>query len=110
MSFARIPVDCTPFSQTTFKLTLSGGRNINILLKLRYYDLYDLWLADIINNSTGEELIVGLPMVLGINLLEQYQYLDIGEAYLVPIEPSSLMQPDNKTLGSVFVLLWGDNS
>lgn len=110
MSYAKIPINCTPFSQQTFKLTLEGGRNISILLKLRYHDIYELWLADIIDNSTGEELIVGLPMVLGINLLEQYAYMNIGEAYLVATEPSTLMQPDNKTLGSTFVLIWGDAS
>lgn len=110
MSYARIPINCTPFSQQTFKLTLVGKRNINILLKLRYHDLYNLWVGDIIDNTSGEDLIVGLPMVLGINLLEQYSYMDIGEAYLVKTEPSDLMQPDNITLGSTFVLIWGDAS
>ena len=110
MSYARIPITCTPNSQQTFKLTLDGDRNINILLKLRYHDLYDLWLADIVDNSTGEELISSLPIVLGVNLLEQYSYLNIGEAYIVATEPTSLMQPDNKTLGSTFILIWGDAS
>lgn len=110
MSYAKIPIDCTPFSQQTFKLTLEGNRNINILLKLRYHDLYDLWLADVIDNFTGQELIIGLPMVLGINLLGQYGYLNIGEAYLIAKEPSTLMQPDNVTLGSTFELIWGDAS
>ena len=110
MSYVRIPLDCTPFSQRTFKLTLEGNRNVNILLKLRYHDLYDLWLADIIDNATGTALIVSLPMVLGINLLEQYEYMNIGKAYLKAVEPTDLMQPDNKTLGSTFVLIWGDDS
>ena len=61
MSYYEIPLTTTPFDQKTFKLTLDGERNINILLKLRYYDLYELWVADVCDNSTGEELITGMP-------------------------------------------------
>ena len=47
MSYYEIPLTTTPFDRKTFKLTLDGERNINILLKLRYYDLYELWVADV---------------------------------------------------------------
>ncbi len=108
MSYYEIPLTTAAFSQTTFKLTLGGDRNINILLRLRYYDLYSLWVADIVDNSTGTDLITALPLVPGVNLLEQYGYLDIGSAYIVAVEPSTLQQPDNETLGSTWVLLWGE--
>ena len=110
MSYYEIPLDNTPFSQQTFKLTLEGNRNINILLKLRYYDLLNLWVADICDNATGEELIVGMPLVAGVDLLRQYSYLNIGSAYMVAVEPTQLQQPNNETLGSTWILLWGDDS
>lgn len=110
MSYYEIPLTTTPFDQKTFKLTLDGERNINILLKLRYYDLYELWVADVCDNSTGEELITGMPLVPGIDLLEQYSYLNIGSAQIVAVGPTTQEQPDNETLGSAWVLLWGDGS
>lgn len=106
MSYYEIPLTTTAFSQVTFKLTL-GSRNINILLKLRYHDLYKLWAADVVDNSTGTELITGMPLIPGADLLGQYEYLDIGSAYIIAAEPNSLQQPDNETLGSTWILMWG---
>lgn len=110
MSYYEIPLNNTAFSQQTFKLTLDGNRNINILLKLRYFDLYDLWVADICDNATGEELVVGMPLVPGCDLLGQYSYFNIGSAYMVAVEPTALQQPDSDTLGSTWKLLWGDDA
>ncbi|MDY6148961.1 MAG: hypothetical protein SPI35_08105 [Porphyromonas sp.] len=110
MSYYEIPLTPAPFAQKTFKLTLNGARNINILLKLRYYDLYELWVADVCDNTTGEELITGMPLVPGVNLLGQYEYLNIGSAWIVAVEPTKQQHPDNETLGSQWVLAWGDSS
>lgn len=107
MSYSEIPLNTSPFSEQTFKLTL-GKKNINILLKLRYHDLYDLWHADIIDNASGQELLVGMPVVPGVNLLGQFEYLGIGEAYIVAATPTSLQQPDNETLGTTWRLIWGE--
>lgn len=109
MSYHEIPLTTTPFAQITFKLTL-GERNINILLKLRYYDLYELWVADVCDNTSGETLISGMPLVPGVDLLGQYSYLAIGSAYVMAIEPTTQEQPDSETLGSKWLLLWGDDS
>ena len=97
MAYCRIPLTCQTQSVQTFKLTLEGGkRNINIKLVLRYMDLYDTWIAAIYDNSTGDLLVD--------------KHLSIGEAYIVPISDTLIMQPDNKTLGTTFVLIWGDAS
>ncbi len=111
MSYCKIPLTCQPFSTQTFKLTLEGGaRNINVKLCLRYNDLYDLWTAAVYDNSTGELLIDTMPLVCGVNLLGQFTHLEMGEAYIVPATDTDLMQPDNTTLGSTFILVWGDAS
>lgn len=111
MAYCRIPLTCQSQSVQTFKLTLEGGkRNINIKLMLRYMDLYDTWIAAIYDNSTGDLLVDMMPLVCGVNLLGQYRHLSIGEAYIVPVSDTLLMQPDNKTLGTTFVLIWGDAS
>lgn len=111
MAYCQIPITCQPYSEQTFKVTLEGGRrNVNIRLKLRYHDLYDLWTATVINNVTGEVLIDLLPMVCGVNLLGQYRHLEIGEAYIHPVTDTPLMMPDSQTLGFIFILVWGDAS
>ena len=110
MSYYEIPLTTKPFNQKNFKLTLDDVRNPNILLKLRYYDLYELWVADVCDNSTGEELITGMPLVPGIDLLGQYAYLNIGSAQIVAAGPSSQEQLDKESLGSAWVLFGGDGS
>lgn len=111
MAYCQIPLTCLPYSEQTFKLTLEGGkRNINIKLKLRYHDLCSLWTATIIDNASGKVLVDMMPMVCGINLLGQYRHLEIGEAYIHPVTDTPLMMPDNQTLGSTFILVWGDAS
>jgi hypothetical protein len=49
-------------------------------------------------------------MVPGVNLLGQMGYFGAGEAYIEQVLPTDLEQPDNKTLGQTFVLIWGDSS
>ena len=110
MSYCIVPLTNQPYSEQEFKLTLKNRRNINIKLKLRYNDLCAAWTAEIIDNSTGKTLIDTLPLVPGVNLLGQFGYLNIGEAYVIPTTDTELMMPDNTTLGSVFALVWGDHS
>ena len=110
MSYAEIPLDCTPESRQSFKLTLGADRNIHLKLTLRYLDRHDVWLAEIMDLKTGTLIISGMPLVLGINMLGQFGYKDIGEAYVIRNRPSELQHPDNKTLGSMFLLIWGDAS
>jgi hypothetical protein len=109
MAYSKIPISCTPQGSESFKVTL-GSRNINIKLETRYSDVYDVWTAKVSDNNTGEVLIDSMPLVCGVNLLGQYGYLDIGEAYIIKSTDTSLMQPDNKTLGKEFILIWGDDS
>lgn len=110
MSYCIVPLTNQPYSEQEFKLTLKNRRNINIKLKLRYNDLCADWTAEIIDNSTEKTLIDTLPLVPGVNLLGQFGYLNIGEAYVIPTTDTELMMPDNTTLGSVFALVWGDHS
>ena len=111
MSYATVSLDNTPYSEQYFSVTLDGGaRNVEILLKLRYLDQYKYWLADIFDKKTGAALVCNVPFVRGTDILKPYSWLNIGEAYIAPITDTNLEQPDNATLGSVFVLMWGDDS
>lgn len=44
-----------------------------------------------------------------IKPLEQYSYLNIGSAYIVKTDTNiSGDKPNDKNLGSTFILVWGD--
>ena len=65
--------------------------------------------ADIYDDPTDIPLVSCVPFVTGENFLAQYRYLGVGEAYIVNQYPTDLQQPDNKTLGGTFLLVWGTN-
>ena len=112
MSYAEIPLTCAPDSYQNYKITLGTGedkKNVSLEMRLRYLDRYDLWLADLSDLATGEVLAAGVPLVLGTDLMGQMGYKGAGEAYVVQTLPSPLQQPDNKTLGATFRLIWGDS-
>jgi len=114
MSYYEIPLTCAPDCYQSFTLTMNESEadkeNITLELRLRYLDRYDIWLADVRNLATNAVLCAGVPLVLGVNLLGQAGYLGAGEAYVMQALPTELEHPDNKTLGSTFVLVWGDDS
>ena len=106
--YSVIPLTCAPDSTQDFKITI-GNENKHIKLVLRYLDRFDLWIADIIDYPSDIPLVNCHPFVTGENILEQYSYLGIGEAYVINQYPTKLQHPDNKTLGNTFLLVWGTN-
>lgn len=109
MAYKVIPLTTVPYSEQTFKLTL-GEKNLNIKLNLQYHDLVGDWTAKITDNTTGEVLVDTMPLVCGVDLLGQFPHMGIGHAWVIPTEDTTLEMPDNETLGTKFVLVWGDDS
>ena len=114
MRYYEIPLTCASDCTQNFNVTLAekDGKknNVNIELRLRYLDRYDIWLADVTELATGAIIAMGVPLVPGEDFLGQMGYMGVGEAYIIKVLPTSLQHPDNKTLGSTFVLIWGDAS
>ncbi len=109
MAYVKIPVNCSPNTAYSCKVSLKGNTvNLNLQLVLNYSDLFDYWYMDIYEG--GDLKAANVPLVLGVNLLAQHSYLDIGEAYILRTASNSLMQPDNNTLGDGFILVWGDST
>jgi hypothetical protein len=61
-------------------------------------NVLDGWVLDI-SNSTGEPIAFGLPLIPGIDLLYQYQYLGIGGALMVIVDGNPDGVPDYSSLG-----------
>lgn len=86
-------------------------KNITLFFRVRYNTVAEYWTATIAN-STGTILIDSLPLFRGVypdtDLLGQHKHLEIGSAYIIRNGKVNTDQPDSSTLGSDFLLVWGD--
>jgi len=102
-----IPLSTSP--NQTFTSTIPiDGKKIKFNFFLRFNTEANYWVLDI-SDSSNNNLIVSINLICGLNLLEQYSYLNIGSAYIAKIDNSfSEDSPNEYNLGSNFVLLWGN--
>lgn len=107
-----IPVSTAP--NQTFNCTVPiDGKNRPLTFKLRYNNIGEYWNLTVIDARTKETLIDALPLMVGeypaANLLEQYDYLNLGSAVIVKegdLDKSE--NPNDTNLGSEYYLVWGD--
>jgi hypothetical protein len=97
-----------------FDCTLSiDGNNKVLTFFINYNETAGYWMMKISDpNNNGEVLLNSIPLLTGYgdvaNILNQYEYLAIGSAYLLNISGSDQDYPDNLTLGTDWILVWGD--
>lgn len=101
-----IPINATPNSRFASKIYVDG-QNMLLNFELRYNELAGYWTLNI-SNDKKEPLVYNLPLVPAQNLLEQYEHLQIGRAYLVPAQTATEEWPSRYTLGTEWYLVWGD--
>ncbi len=111
MSSQIIPL--TSANNQTFSVSVFvNGQSLTLNITLAYSVMAGYWqlsVADVNNNP----LVSSVPLVTGeypaANLLAQYQYLNIGSAYLLNTGNAPVDYPGQLDLG-LFSLLWGDNT
>jgi hypothetical protein len=106
----QIPVSNDP--NQSFQITIPlENRNITLDFYVYWNEMAGYWQANLFDALNNVELIQGLPLLCtvdpGQNLLEQWEYLDIGKAFVVPITDSAKESPGLGDWDSNFVLLWG---
>jgi len=110
MSAQILPLNVAPNQTFSVQLTINGAP-LTLNLSLSYSEMAGSWQLAIsdVNNNT---LIASVPLITGwypaANLLSQYQYLQIGSAYLLNTGNTGVDYPGPSNLGA-FSLLWGDN-
>lgn len=111
MSSQLVPLNVAQNQTFTVQLTVNGAP-LTLLLTLVYYAMAGYWSLKVAN-SLGVTLLASVPLVTGwypaANVLAQYQYLNIGSAYVLNTGNSPLDYPDQNSLGQ-FSLLWADNA
>jgi hypothetical protein len=106
-----IPLTANPDQTLTCTLPVDN-KNITLNLRFRYNTIGEYWWMSATDAITSKMLIDGVPLVTGeypaADLLEQYAYLGIGSAVIVPVGSPLIDRPTDANLGTEFVLLWGD--
>jgi len=88
----------------TFKVTVPGDtRRLNFILRQSYNAKAGYWTLGIYDTFSNA-VVSTIPLIVGVNLLGQYQYLDIGSIYLINTGDASLA-PDVDNISN-FVLSW----
>ena len=77
----NIPLD--PNAQL-FDVVLGG---VDYNMRLTWNSIMSLWQLDI-SDTNGNPLVLGIPLVDGCDLLQQYAYLGLGGALLVDQIPT----------------------
>jgi hypothetical protein len=111
MAYKIIPLTTAPSQSIAITLPING-KNITLGLTVRYNSIANYWIMAISDND-GNLLLDSLPLVPGeypaADILGQYQYLDIGSAFIVNASNSGLDIPNDVSLGVDHFLLWGDS-
>ena len=103
-----VPITTSPNQSFTSTIPVNGGK-IKFNFFLRYNTEQKCWEMDLYDKNKNP-LVKSIPFVTGLNLLEQYDYLKIGSAYIVKTDPNATMdRPNEYNIGSTFILVWGDN-
>lgn len=107
-------VPLTPLPNQTFNIVIPvDGVNKTFKFDLWYNEVAEYWLLTATDIKTQEVLFRNLPLLTStsttFNILRQLNYKNIGMAGVLPrvVEYSKSM-PNDKNLGTDYVLIWGD--
>jgi hypothetical protein len=111
MALQIVPLDSSP--NQNFDVTLDiDNKNVTLNLTIRYNEIAAYWVMDIRDSSTKADILSSIPLLPAnyptANILGQFAYMEIGSAYILKLGNSALDRPDANTLGTEFILVWGD--
>jgi len=106
-----VPIASGTNQTVTCTLPVNGG-NVTLTFSFMWNDVGGYWFMSITDNN-GNLLLDAIPVITGqypaADILRQYQYLNIGSAYLVPASAGLPDNPSFDDLGSDYLLVWTDN-
>lgn len=104
--FYEIPLTQDPDQNFNCSILLLD-KNISLYFRVRYNSMAKYWVVTV-SDSSGNILLDSIPLITGIDLLEQFKHLGIGSAIIVNVGTTLTDSPDDTSLGSRFKLLWGE--
>lgn len=111
MAYYQIPVTNQP-NQSFRSVVPVNGQNVSLNFYIYWNEPAGYWEMTLQNPATNEDYVTGMALVTGDipaqNLLGQLAYLQIGSAYVVPINDSGPDYPKVDSWGKDFILVWGE--
>jgi hypothetical protein len=107
MSQQIVPLDNSP-NQTWQVSPLIDGATQTFFVALRYNEVANYWCMTI-DDVNGNLLLDSVPLVTGVNILQQHAYLEIGSIFIINVSGTALDLPNNTDLGTDFVMVWADD-
>lgn len=108
----RIPL--YPYPNQTFQCRVPvNGQNKNFRFNLWYNEQAKYWLLTLIDVDKEEVIFSNLPLLCsGVyfhDILSQLGYKEIGMCFVVPTSKDNVGMPNDKNLGTSYIVVWGDN-
>lgn len=102
-----VPLTTSPNQSFTCTIPIDS-KSITFNFFLRYNTQAKYWIMELYDNKMNA-IIVSVPLICGLNILDQYSYLNIGSAYVCKTDTTLVSdKPDDTNLGTTFLLVWGD--
>jgi hypothetical protein len=112
MAYKIVPLTTDPNQKLSITLPVNGI-NLTLNLTINYNSAANYWVMTIAD-KTGTVILDSVPLLTGkypaADILGQYQYLGIGSAFVVNASNTSLDIPNDTSLGTDFLLVWGDSA
>jgi len=112
MSAQIVPLTSDSDQQFSVALSINGG-TIYLALEIMWNEISEYWVMTIWNAVTGILILDSIPLITGQypagNIFGQYDYLNIGSAYVINASNINMDYPEQENLGTDFVLYWTDN-
>lgn len=102
-----ISITNQPNQSFTISIPRTAG-NLILEFFVNFNPVMKYWQMSITRPDTGQDLILNLPLVnrAPLGLLDAYEYLDIGNAYLTPLSADAPDYPGQNDWGKYFALVW----
>jgi len=90
----------------TFSAIIPGDkRNLSLNFTQSFNEQAGYWVLGIYD-SANVPIVTEIPLLPGYNILGQYEYLSIGELYVVNYGDQAVEKPDETNIGTNFKLVW----
>ena len=100
-----VPMQAIPNHSFSCVIPLDNG-NIELRFTMQYNEVAGFWFVDI--GKDNQTILSGYPLIPAQDLLEQFQYMEIGHAYLIPRSELTQQFPDYETLSTEWYVVWSD--
>jgi hypothetical protein len=102
---SQIPVTSNP--NQTFTVNIPGNsKNLGLKFQITYNGVAKYWMMTLSDPTSGQIYASNIPLLPGYDLLKQFQYKNIGSAYIENIGDQTIESPDDTNLGTTFALNW----